>query len=196
MRLYPFRLQTPTPSTEGAVRSFPVLCAPFIRGVRATVIGNVLRGRDLKPVANSRLQEIYGRPELEGLEGVVTKGHPHDAGLCEALTFEICRKKDGEVNSDTGVRFNVYDCHLDEDLPLWRRRDALRDVVARSGVSLPLLTIVPYARCDDRAFLRQILAGINKCGFGVAWVMDPDAPYRRGGSPGNDAWLMEVRTDV
>lgn len=194
MKLYPFQLQRPAASTEAGVRNFPVLVAPLVRGVRATVVGNVLRGKDLKPVPNLRLQEIYGRPELEGVEGVLTKGHPHDSGLCEGLTFALCKTKDAEVNFDAGMRFNAYDFHGDEDLTLDRRRDALREAAARCGVPVPLLQIVPFARCEDRTFMRQILTGIRSCGFGAAWVADPSAPYRRGGSPGDDSWLLEVPT--
>lgn len=60
---------------------YPTLVSPKIDGIRAIVQGGVLVSRKLKPIPNLHTQKLFGRPELEGLDGELCIGQPWSAGL-------------------------------------------------------------------------------------------------------------------
>lgn len=83
---------------------YPVIVQPKIDGVRALVINEQVVGRSLKPFRNKKLQETWGKPEYEGLDGELFVGN--------ILDPDLCRKTTSVVNSfanEADVEFCVFD---------------------------------------------------------------------------------------
>ena len=64
-----------------AALKYPVLASPKLDGIRATVQGGRLLSRSLKPIPNLALQKLWGKKELEGLDGEIIVGSPFGEGV-------------------------------------------------------------------------------------------------------------------
>lgn len=178
-RLYPFRPQEPR-AARPEDAAFPCLVVPKLEGARWTVVGNVLLGRDLRPVRDEALQTVFGRPEFEGLEGVFTD---------RSLPWE---ESEAHVFGPE-VKFFVLDDHTDEDLPFRARLDQVRERVdALPEIERFQVAEGLHSTLANAAELRHYLYVVAKNGYTHVWLRDPKAPYRRGGAPGDDGWFLEV----
>jgi len=54
----------------------PLLGSPKLDGIRAIVIDGVVVSRNLKPIPNRRIQAIFGKNFLNGLDGELIVGDP------------------------------------------------------------------------------------------------------------------------
>src|SRR5579859_5315936 len=66
---------------ESQFLRFPIIMSPKIDGIRAMVQDGKLVTRKLKLVPNEYLQDKWGKPEYEGLDGEICMGNPWDPGL-------------------------------------------------------------------------------------------------------------------
>lgn len=91
---------------------FPLLASHKLDGVRAIVRNGVLVSRNLKPIPNHHVQQLFGRPELEGLDGELIMGDPADPAAFR-LTSSAVMSHEGEP----AVVFYVFDLVIpDPDL--------------------------------------------------------------------------------
>lgn len=83
---------------------FPLIASPKLDGVRAIIKGGVVLSRSLKPIPNPHVQALFGRPELEGLDGELIVGSP--------TAKDVYRVTNGAVMRHYGepdVEFYVFD---------------------------------------------------------------------------------------
>ncbi len=91
---------------------FPLLASHKLDGVRAIVRNGVLVSRNLKPIPNHHVQQLFGRAELEGLDGELIMGDPADPAAFR-LTSSAVMSHEGEP----AVAFYVFDLVIpDPDL--------------------------------------------------------------------------------
>ncbi len=91
---------------------FPLLASHKLDGVRAIVRNGVLVSRNLKPIPNHHVQQLFGRSELEGLDGELIMGDPADPAAFR-LTSSAVMSHEGEP----AVAFYVFDLVIpDPDL--------------------------------------------------------------------------------
>lgn len=83
---------------------YPMLASPKIDGVRALVVNGRLVSRTLKLIPNRYVQELFGRPEYEGLDGELAVGPVNDHNLMQA-TMSGVMSEDGRPD----VTWNVFD---------------------------------------------------------------------------------------
>lgn len=83
---------------------WPMLLSPKIDGIRALVVDGKLVSRTLKPIRNIHTQELFGRPELEGLDGELVVGEPWDKDLMQKTSSGVM-----SVHGQPAVRFFVFD---------------------------------------------------------------------------------------
>lgn len=83
-------------------RSF--LLSPKIDGIRALVVGGKLVSRTMKPIRNTHTQNLFGRPELEGLDGELVVGNPWDKNLMQQTSSGVM-SYDGRPD----VTYHVFD---------------------------------------------------------------------------------------
>ena len=69
--------------------TWPMLASPKIDGIRALVVNGQLVSRTLKPIPNRYTQSLFGRPELEGLDGELVVGEPWDRNLMQQTTSGV-----------------------------------------------------------------------------------------------------------
>jgi DNA ligase-1 len=84
-----------------------LLCSMKLDGIRATVHNGRLMSRTLKPIPNKHIQQLLGKPELEGLDGELIVGAPRGEGVF-ARTSSGVMSHDGEPDFE----YHVFDTTL------------------------------------------------------------------------------------
>lgn len=86
--------------------AYPGVVTPKLDGIRALVVDGVLVSRNLKPIRNAHVQRLFGRPELNGLDGELIVGSAHGPGVFDRTSSGVM-SADGEPR----VKYHVFDAH-------------------------------------------------------------------------------------
>ncbi len=119
---------------------FPTLASEKLDGIRCIVKEGVALSRSLKPIPNAYVQHLFGRQELDGLDGELIVG---------ATTSKTCYRDTNSgvmsTNGEPDVVFHAFDCWSDPDLPFKDRLALAGDLVeARER-----LTLVRHIRAES-----------------------------------------------
>lgn len=161
---------------------FPLLLSPKIDGVRALVINGKLMSRSMKPIPNKFTQALFGRPELEGLDGELVVGNPFDKNLMQQTTSGVMSH-----NGNPHVEYHVFD-----------RWDSL-SVFADRWDSLAVhhgdgfIRRVPHTyvyTLEDVLALEKHYVGI---GYEGIMLRDPNGRYKQNRSTLREGILLKVK---
>jgi DNA ligase-1 len=169
-----------------AALKFPVLASPKLDGIRATVQGGKLLSRSLKPIPNLEMQKLWGRKELEGLDGEIIAGSPFGEGVFNRTTRVVMKR----TASVEGAAFYVFDS-FDEKAPFSHRINTACDVTSQAGVSPIGHPIIK----DLKALLAYEEKQLKK-GYEGICVRDPNGLYKQGRSTLKEGGLVAIKRFV
>jgi DNA ligase-1 len=99
---------------------YPLLASVKLDGIRAVVIDGVVYSRSMKPIRSKTVQKLFGRSELNGLDGELLYGDWNAPNVFN-LTTQACMSTDLKPEFDEGkITFAVFD-KIDEDGPYFMR---------------------------------------------------------------------------
>jgi DNA ligase-1 len=198
MTTKPFKpmLAETAPTDNLTTLRYPMLASPKLDGIRAIIRDGVVMSRSMKPIRNRHVQSLFGRPELEGLDGELIVGNPFadDAYL---VTTSGVMSADGEPD----VVFNVFDHLGHEGLPYSERLVRAAEVVSTH----PLYGRIGEKRQIDFLSHTEIRDADHLLEFEQAWlaagaegvmVRCPNGPYKQGRSTLKEGWLLKVKRFV
>lgn len=165
---------------------YPLFVGVKYDGVRALVIGGVVMSRSLKPIRNKRVQEIFGKPEYNGLDGELIVGDIYATDVFQKTTSGVM-----SFDKNPDVKFYVFDDWSMPELDYKSRKSLVRCKLKRS----PCEHIV-----DATAFVVKNREGIDallktqstKGGEGLI-LRYPEAPYKYGRSTLKQGALLKVK---
>jgi len=160
---------------------FPLIASPKLDGVRALVKGGVVLSRSLKPIPNKHVQKLFGRPELEGLDGELIVGSPTDKD-CFQNTSGAVRRSEGEPD----VTFYVFDDHKKPGGYEWRWVG-----VKHWGKPNTLVHDMRYVHTQE-----ELLKYEQECldgGYEGVILRDPQGPYKFGRSTAKEGYLLKLK---
>lgn len=167
---------------------YPVLVSPKIDGVRALIIDGVVMSRSLKPIPNRHVQKLFGRPELNGLDGELCVG-PANAPNVMQVTMSGVMSPDGEP----AVTFHIFD-YVTGAFSFEERYGEAR---ARFIVELERgalgLRMVTQHWVDDEDILGNYEAHYLERGFEGVMVRDPKGLYKQGRCGKKQPYLVKVK---
>lgn len=161
---------------------FPLIASPKLDGVRALIKGGVVLSRSLKPIPNKHVQMLFGRPELEGLDGELIVGSPTDKD-CFNNTSGAIRRESG----DPDVRFFVFD--------KWDRTGPYDESVGDINKAATGFRVVHLQRKVIFS-IEELKAYEEECleaGFEGIILRDPQSPYKFGRSTAKEGYLLKVK---
>ena len=172
-----------------------IVVQPKLDGVRALVRGGIVLSRSLKPIPNTYVQQQFGRPEFEGLDGELIVGSANDGQAFRRTTA-------GVMSRDLVPRyltFFVFD-KFDLDAPYRKRRQArIRPIIpARYGQpgGWPWGRLSSIPQRYDVKTADELLAHyadfLNQ-GFEGLILRRDDAPYKFGRSTTSEAYLLKLK---
>lgn len=180
----PFRPMLAATVADVATLRWPLLASPKLDGIRAIVRGGVVVSRNLKPIPNQRVQAIFGKDWLEGLDGELLVGDPTDPRAFLGTSSGVM-SRDGEPD----VFFHVFDCCREPGRPYHERLGMARDLVTGSGRSLVVEQTVVTSVEEVNAYEAAQLA----LGYEGVMLRDAKSPYKFGRGTLSKQDLMKLK---
>jgi DNA ligase-1 len=171
--------------TNGMGLKYPMLCSPKLDGVRCLIIEGRALSRTFKPIPNHRVQFLFGRPELNGLDGELVVGDP--------TSKTAFRDTMSGVMSEEGkplVTFHVFD-DFSQIAQGWAFSARLNSVFKRS--TLPHVKYVTHITVNTED---QLLRYEEQCltrGYEGVMLRHPSGPYKEGRSTAREGFLLKLK---
>lgn len=176
------------------------LASPKLDGIRVTVQNGRLYSRSLKLIPNKAMQQLWGREELDGLDGEVIVGSP-TAEDCFNRSTSVVMSRDKPADDAT---FNIFDCY-DEMEPFEIRLSNATSTADQR----PFMNLAGNHSTTER-FIRRVPHTVIKTleqlasyegkqtGLGHEGIMlrDPIGAYKHGRSTVKEGGLIAVKRFV
>ena len=165
------------------------LASPKLDGIRVTVQNGRLYSRSLKLIPNKAMQQLWGREELDGLDGEVIVGPP-TAEDCFNRSTSVVMSKDKPAE---GATFNVFDKY---SLGGFEARLSQASNTIDGACFAQTIKLVPHIPVSS---LKQLASYEGKqTGKGHEGVMlrDPIGAYKQGRSTIKEGGLIAIKRFV
>ena len=149
----------------------PLFGSPKLDGIRAMVVDGVLVSRNLKPIPNKRVQAMFSKRMLEGLDGELIVGPVGAPDVFRATTSGVM-----SVDGEPDVWFHVFDCMSEPELPFYRRLEVARNIATGSGRSV----VVDQSPIVDLEGLAAFEAECLALGYEGVMLRHPESLYKYG----------------
>jgi DNA ligase-1 len=166
-------------------RGHSFLLSPKIDGIRALVVNGQLVSRTMKPIRNYYTQALFGRPELEGLDGELVVGNPWDKNLMQQTSSGVM-----SYDGRPPVKFVVFDRWDGGNSPYDERLyHTLNSVKYYPPNVVPLIHERVTTYDDMLKFEEMYLSR----GFEGVMLRHPNGPYKQNRSTLKEAYLVKVK---
>lgn len=113
--------------------TYPATLSIKLDGIRAVVIDGVLYSRSMKPIRSKAVQELFGKPEFNGLDGELLYGEWNATNVFN-LTTQVVMATELKPEFDKGkIAFVVFDYVLSDDVYEMREEKAYDIINASSN---------------------------------------------------------------
>jgi DNA ligase-1 len=160
-------------------RGHGFLLSPKIDGIRALVVNGTLVSRTMKPIRNTHTQSLFGRPELEGLDGELVVGNPWDKGLMQQTSSGVM-----SYAGKPDVKFYVFD-QWNYPAPF-----EIRLPVAVNSPSVVNHTHRWVLSYEEMLYWEEHYL---KKGYEGVMLRHPNGPYKQNRSTLREAYLVKVK---
>ena len=155
---------------------FPALASPKLDGVRAIIRDGVVLSRSLKPIPNRHVQMMFGRPELEGLDGELILGDPTHPEAYRRTVSAVM-----SIDGEPDVAFHVFD--------RWDRDYPYNEVALSYGLTIPVCSTLIRTMEE----LEEYEVALLDKGYEGVMLRDPQSPYKFGRSTAKEGYLLKLK---
>jgi ATP-dependent DNA ligase len=183
----PMKAYNKTPAWE----EIPMPCFASLKydGVRGKVRDGVVLSNSNKPIPNKYVQFLYGRPELNGLDGELIVGYPNDANVYRTTMSAVMT-----IEGEPGVDFYVFDDDTHPEVPFRVRRiKVVNRAVEYNLDAVYPVNIVVQTIIRDIEELQSFEKEALDDGYEGLMVRHPDGPYKYGRSTLKQGWLLKIK---
>ena len=186
----PFRIMKGDPVDPKHLR-YPLYVFPKFNGFRGYIKDGIVYTASNKPFKNRAMQEAFGRPEYEGLDGEFVVGDPSDGDNSLNRTSSVVTRVDGDISD---LQFFVFDHIGDLDAP-YRARffsvyDRFEPIDTDTRDRVMVSPMVVAHSWEDVAALER---GYVSQGWEGVITRDPEAPYKCGRSTAREAYMGKLK---
>lgn len=164
-------------------RGHSFLLSPKIDGIRALVVNGQLVSRTMKPIRNYYTQSLFGRPELEGLDGELVVGNPWDKNLMQQTSSGVM-----SFNGHPDVRFYVFD--------MWNIKMGFTTRIENAHLQhrpLSLIHSLNHQPVNSYDELLEKESHYLSLGYEGVMLRHPNGPYKQNRSTLREAYLVKVK---
>ena len=162
-------------------RGHSFLLSPKIDGIRALVVNGQLVSRTMKPIRNYYTQQLFGRPELEGLDGELVVGNPWDKNLIQQTSSGVM-SYDGKPD----VKFCVFD-KWNDARGFKYRLDEVFDLAFNN------IWFWRHQHINSYEMMCKLEQHYLAKGFEGVMLRHPNGPYKQNRSTLREAYLVKVK---
>lgn len=170
-------------SPAGELIRLPALLSPKLDGIRCLIIDGVAVGRSLKPIPNKHVQKLFGRPELNGLDGELIVGEPTAKEV-----FQVTSSGVMSIEGEPAVRFWVFDDFL-ESGGFQRRLHTAHRRIHKKKFCEP----APHYEILEADDLNRWEETYLAMGYEGVMLRSLDGPYKHGRSTAKEGYLLKVK---
>ena len=186
----PFRIMKGDPVDPKYLR-YPCYVSPKFNGFRGYIQDGVVYTASNKPFKNRAMQEAFGKPEYEGLDGEFVVGDPSDGDNSLNRTSSVVTRVDGDISD---LQFFVFDHIGDLDAP-YRARffsvyDRFEPIDTDTRDRVMVSPMVVAHSWEDVVALER---GYVSQGWEGVVTRDPEAPYKCGRSTAREAYMGKLK---
>lgn len=172
-------------ATKGSNLNYPVLASAKLDGVRALIIDGVVMSRSLKPIPNKHVQKLFGRQELNGLDGELIIGSPTDPDVYRNTTSGVM-----SIEGEPAVFYYVFDDFTETGGFQRRLHTAKRRCHKfRHGP----IEFVEHHVLEDEMMLQMMEEDFLASGYEGVMVRSLEGPYKHGRSTEKEGWLLKLK---
>ncbi len=173
-----------------AALEYPLLASPKLDGIRATVQDGKLYSRSLKLIPNAAMQSLWGREELNGLDGEIIVGSP-TAGDCFNRTTSVVMSRGKDIDD---AAFHTFDT-LDELEP-FNIRLGNAGVIIDGACYAQTIKLVKHRLCKNLKQVQEFEGVCLDLGYEGIMLRAPHGGYKQGRSTLKEGWLVAVKRFV
>lgn len=166
---------------------YPVLASPKLDGVRCLIIDGVAMSRNFKPIPNVFVQKLFGRAELNGLDGELIVGDDCGPAVFQATSSGIM-SADGEPD----VTYHVLDDYRQVDLGF---KERFLIAKKRAKASINAWPVEHINIMHEDALLHYEAAKLSD-GYEGIMIRDPKGLYKYGRSTVGEGGLLKLKRFV
>lgn len=167
----------------GELIRLPALLSPKLDGIRCLIIDGVACGRSLKPLPNKHVQKLFGRAELNGLDGELIVGDP-----CAKDVFQATSSGVMSIEGEPEVSFWVFD-DFSESGGFQRRLHTAQRRIKK----VKFCEDVPHHEVLKADDLNEWEQDYLELGYEGVMLRHPDGPYKHGRSTAKEGYLLKVK---
>lgn len=168
---------------DGIHIQYPIILSPKLDGIRCVIIDGVACGRSLKPIPNKHVQNLFGKPEYNGLDGELIIGSP-----TARTAFNVTSAGVMSIEGTPNVKFYVFDDFTIDEI--FARR--LMSVSKRTHGNSKLLAVRHHKIEKSQDFIQWELDYVA-VGYEGVMLRRPDGPYKYGRSTSKEGYLVKVK---
>lgn len=92
---------------------YPVLCSVKLDGIRMLIVDGVCMSRSMKPIRSRAVQELFGKPEYNGLDGELLYGDWNAPNVFNVTTSAVMATELKPEFSRDKIAYAVFDVYND-----------------------------------------------------------------------------------
>ena len=166
---------------------YPVLASPKLDGIRCLIIDGMAMSRSLKPIPNKHVQRLFGRPELNGLDGELIVGEDSGHGVFQRTSSGVM-----SVDGTPAVWLHVFDDFQQINLGFKERFLVAK---ARAKASVKIQVVEHIKIMNEEALLHYESACLDN-GYEGIMIRSVNGPYKKGRSTMKEGWLLKFKRFV
>jgi DNA ligase 1 len=179
---------------DPALVKFPVYASPKLDGIRAHVYGGKLLSRSGKPIRNEFTQNMFGKPQFEGLDGELIVGPSHAPNVYNVTSSGVMAQKGAP-----DVTFFLFDDWTDYELSydyryngaIFRQNQYMQDCA--NGVVYCRMAVLKQQLITDMAALDEYEEQQIAYGYEGVMVRDIGGKYKFGRATSRSGELLKVK---
>jgi DNA ligase 1 len=169
---------------ELAKLPLPALFSPKLDGIRATVQNGRLYSRSLKLIPNQEMQKLWGRKELDGLDGEIVVGPP-TAPDCFSQSTSTVMSRDKSAANAVFYMFDMMGPECFEE-----RLEKVEYRLIYDAIQIEALLHVMLRNADA---LAKYEAKMKRLGYEGIMRRDPNGLYKHGRSTMKEGGLVAIK---
>lgn len=170
---------------------FPKLASTKLDGIRCIIHNGVAYSRSGKPIRSSTVQSLFGKPELNGLDGELIYGDP-----CAENAFSVTTSA---VMSDTlpeGFKTSLLRFHVFDYIPLAKGfKDRLQEALIVSH-GHPQVEFVTHIQLNSMEELQEFENRVLAEGYEGVMLRNLEGGYKHGRATEASQDLLKVKRFV
>ena len=152
----------------------PVFVSTKFDGIRCLVIDSVVYSRSLKPIRNKHVQQLFGKPEYNGMDGELVVGDIYAKDVFQKTTSGVM-----SVDGTPDVIFYVFDLWNLPNLTYTERQTELQNILLQDTTVSNVVYTMTH-KCDTVEDIHFYLEHEKNLGGEGLICRNPNGKYKYG----------------